>query len=64
MHRGRDQRRLAVRLHSTERFNAAFTVLKNCKFLAFLHGRINCAEIVAPYGNATVTVLRTPRDQT
>jgi hypothetical protein len=34
--------------HFIERLNATFTVLKNCKFQAFLHGRINCAEIVAP----------------
>jgi len=28
--------------------NPVFTVLKNCKFQAFLHGRINGVEIVAP----------------
>ncbi|HMM88587.1 hypothetical protein [Bradyrhizobium sp.] len=35
-------------LHFIERLNATFTVLNICKFLAFLRGRINCAEIVAP----------------
>jgi hypothetical protein len=47
-----------------ERLNSVFTVLKNSKFPAFLPHRINCVEIVAPYGHAMVTVLRTPADQT
>jgi len=48
----RDPQRVppALDLHFIERLNATFTVLKNCKFQTFLHGRINCVEIVAPLG--------------
>jgi hypothetical protein len=43
-----NERASKARLHFIERLNAVFTVLKNTKFQAFLHSRINCVEIVAP----------------
>jgi hypothetical protein len=38
----------ALSLHLTGCLNPVFTVLKNCKFQAFLRDRINGVEIVAP----------------
>ena len=46
-----DARPSALRLHLIGCLNAVFTVLKNSKFQAFLHGRINRVEIVAPLGS-------------
>jgi hypothetical protein len=62
--RASGERPAPLRLHLIERLNSMFTVPKKYKLQAILRGRINCVEIVAPYGHAMVTVLRTPADQT
>jgi hypothetical protein len=43
-----------------DELNGTFTVLKNSRFRPALRDQINPAAIVAPYGEAMVTVLRTP----
>ena len=46
--------------HCNKSLNSKFTVPKNCRFHPSFRDGINCVEIVAPYGTAMVTVLRTP----
>jgi hypothetical protein len=53
-----DARRLLS--HCNKGLNSKFTVPKNSGFHPCLRDGINCVAIVAPYGDAMVTVLRTP----
>jgi hypothetical protein len=46
--------------HCNKALNSKFTVPKNSRFHRCLGNGINCVAIVAPYGTAMVTVLRTP----